>query len=328
MEHLKLFWQRINIPKVIKATEQAALWPELVYLYIVYDEPDNAALAMMERLGDWDHDQFKKIIVKVANMEIAYKAITFYLKQPLLLPRPPRRSSTRLDHARVVKILENEDNLPLAKQYLIATQKLNLKVVNEAYNDLLIEEEDHVTLRSSLETHDQYDAIKLAKRLEKHDLLEFRRIAALLYRLNSKFDESLGLSKADRLWRDALETAAYSKQTEVAEDLATYFVSIGNKEAFAALLYVCYELIRPDFVEELSWRFGLGDITRPYSLQKTTEVSQKVSPGCAGIEFVTDISRSLRSRRSSRSSRPSRRPRSPRRTPSRTFSAVVSVDGY
>ncbi|KAL1407009.1 Clathrin heavy chain [Vanrija albida] len=278
MEHLKLFWQRINIPKVIKATEQAALWPELVYLYIVYDEPDNAALAMMERLGDWDHDQFKKIIVKVANMEIAYKAITFYLaKQPLLLPDLLAALSTRLDHARVVKILENEDNLPLAKQYLIATQKLNLKVVNEAYNDLLIEEEDHVTLRSSLETHDQYDAIRLAKRLEKHELLEFRRIASLLYRLNSKWDESLGLSKSDRLWRDALETAAYSKETEVAEDLATYFVSIGNKEAFAALLYVCYELIRPDFVEELSWRYGLGDITRPYSLQKTTEVSQKIS---------------------------------------------------
>lgn len=89
----------------------------------------------------------------------------------------------RLDHGRVVKILQSHDHLPLAKPYLIATQKLNLAVVNEAYNDLLIEEEDHVTLRSSLETYDQYDAIKLAKRLETHELLEFRRIAALLYRV-------------------------------------------------------------------------------------------------------------------------------------------------
>lgn len=45
----------------------------------ILDEPDNAALAMMERLAEWDHDQFKKIIVKVANMEIAYKAVAFYL---------------------------------------------------------------------------------------------------------------------------------------------------------------------------------------------------------------------------------------------------------
>lgn len=38
MEHLKLFVARINIPKVIKATEQAHLWQELMFLYIKYDE--------------------------------------------------------------------------------------------------------------------------------------------------------------------------------------------------------------------------------------------------------------------------------------------------
>lgn len=36
MEHLKLFWSRINIPKVIKAAEQAHLWSELVFLYVKY----------------------------------------------------------------------------------------------------------------------------------------------------------------------------------------------------------------------------------------------------------------------------------------------------
>lgn len=138
----------------------------------------------MERLSDWDHDQFKKVSIKVANMEIAYRAVSFYLqRQPSLLPDLLAALTPRLDHGRVVKILQNEDHLPLAKPYITATQRLNIAVVNEAYNDLLIEEEDHVTLRSSLETFDQYDAIKLAKRLENHELLEFRRIAALLYRV-------------------------------------------------------------------------------------------------------------------------------------------------
>jgi len=145
----------------------------------------------MERLADWDHDQFKKVVVKVANMEIAYKAVSFYLgRQPNLIPDLLAALTPRLDHGRVVKILQNEDHLPLAKPYLIATQKLNIAVVNEAYNDLLIEEEDHVTLRSSLETYDQYDAIKLAKRLEHHELLEFRRIAALLYRVSCRLQET------------------------------------------------------------------------------------------------------------------------------------------
>ena len=38
MEHLKLFVTRINIPKVIRAAEKAHLWPELVLLFIKYDE--------------------------------------------------------------------------------------------------------------------------------------------------------------------------------------------------------------------------------------------------------------------------------------------------
>lgn len=36
MEHLKLFWGRINIPKMIRACEQAHLWPELIFLYCQY----------------------------------------------------------------------------------------------------------------------------------------------------------------------------------------------------------------------------------------------------------------------------------------------------
>ena len=69
---------RVDIPKVIRATEQAQLWSELVFLYVHYDEFDNAALAMMERSADaWEHNQFKEVVVKVANIEIYYKVRSF-----------------------------------------------------------------------------------------------------------------------------------------------------------------------------------------------------------------------------------------------------------
>ena len=78
MEHLKLFVSRINIPKVIKAAEKAHLWPELVFLYIKYDEFDNAALAMIERSADaWEHNQFKDVIVRVANIEMCVDSSSF-----------------------------------------------------------------------------------------------------------------------------------------------------------------------------------------------------------------------------------------------------------
>jgi hypothetical protein len=68
---------------------------------------------------------------------------------------------------------------------------------------------------------------------------------------NAKWEESISLSKQDKLYKDAMETAAVSNETAVAEELLSYFVDIGNKDCFAAMLYVCFDLLRPDVVAEL-----------------------------------------------------------------------------
>ncbi|KLO17941.1 clathrin heavy chain [Schizopora paradoxa] len=279
MEHLKLFVSRINIPKVIRSTEKAHLWPELVFLYVKYDEFDNAALAMMERSADaWEHNQFKDVIVRVANIEIYYKALSFYLQeQPMLLNDLLTVLQPRIDHTRVVRMFQRSDNVPLIKPYLIAVQNLNNEAVNEAYNDLLIEEEDYKTLRDSIDSFDNFNNINLAKRLEKHELLEFRRLAAHLYKKNGKWEESISLSKQDKLFKDAMQTAAYSSSDEVAEELLSYFVDIGNKECFAAMLYMCFDLVSPDFVEELSWQHGLNDFFMPFRIQMQRSLVQKVT---------------------------------------------------
>ncbi|CAH7670842.1 clathrin, heavy polypeptide [Phakopsora pachyrhizi] len=278
MEHLKLFWSRINIPKVIKSTEQAHLWSELVFLYVHYDEFDNGVLAMMEHSPDaWDHSQFKEIVVKVANVELYYKSLSFYLQeQPTLLTDLLTVLVPRIDHTRVVKIFQKTDNLPLIKPYLIAVQHLDLPAINEAYHDLLIEEEDYATLRDSVSNHENFNQVSLAKRLEKHELLEFRRLASLLYAKNGKFEESISLSKDDKLFKDAMITAASSGSKEIAEELLEYFVKIGNKECFTACLYICYDLIRPDVVEDLQWRHALNDYTMPYRLQQSREQSARI----------------------------------------------------
>ena len=56
--------------------------------------------------------------------------------------------------------------------------------VNDALNNLLIEEEDYEALKHSITSYDNFDQIGLALKLEKHELLEFRRTAALLYKKN------------------------------------------------------------------------------------------------------------------------------------------------
>lgn len=224
MEHLKLFWSRMNLPKMIRACEEANLWPELVFCYYHYDEFDNAALAVMERPeNSWEHQQFKEITVKVANLEMYYKAINFYLEQhPSLMTDLLQALTPRIDVNRVVRMFQKSDNLPLIKPFLLNVQSQNKRTVNDAINDLLIEEEDYKTLRDSVESYDNYDAVDLAARLEKHDLVFFRQIAASIYRKNKRWEKSIALSKQDKLWKDAIETAAISSKTEIVEDLLRY----------------------------------------------------------------------------------------------------------
>ncbi|KAJ5446271.1 Clathrin heavy chain [Penicillium cf. griseofulvum] len=278
MEHLKLFWSRINIPKMIRACEEANLWPELVFLYCHYDEWDNAALAMMERAADaWEHHSFKDIIVKVANLEIYYRALNFYLQeQPLLLTDLLQALTARIDVNRVVRIFQSSDNIPLIKPFLLNVQSQNKRAVNDAINEILIEEEDHKLLKDSVDQNDNFDAVALAQRLEKHDLIFFRQIAANIYRNNKRWEKSIALSKQDKLYKDAIETAAISAKPEVVEDLLRYFVDIGSRECYVGMLYACYDLIRPDVIMEISWRKGLHDFTMPFMINFLCEQTRSI----------------------------------------------------
>jgi clathrin heavy chain len=269
----------MNLPKLIRACEEANLWPELVFCYYHYDEFDNAALAVMERAqNSWEHQQFKDIVVKVANLEIYYRAINFYLEQhPSLLTDLLQVLTPRIDVNRVVRMFQKSDNLPLIKPFLLNVQTQNKRTVNDAINDLLIEEEDYKTLRDSVENYDNYDPVALAGRLEKHELVFFRQIAANIYRKNKRWEKSIALSKQDKLFKDAIETAAISSKTEVVEDLLRYFVDIGSRECYVGMLYACYDLIRPDLVLEISWRHGLNDFTMPYMINMLSQQTRELA---------------------------------------------------
>jgi clathrin heavy chain len=93
---------------------------------------------------------------------------------------------------------------------------------------------------------------------------------------NKRWEESLSLSKQDKLYKDAIQTASISGSTEVAEELISYFVDIGNKECFAAMLYACFDLLRPDIIMELSWHNGLNDFYVPYQIQIQRQTLEKV----------------------------------------------------
>lgn len=191
---------------------------------------------MMERAADaWQHDSFKETVVKVANTELYYKALNFYMQQsPSLLTDLLQALTPRIDVNRVVRMFMASDNVPMIKPFLLNVQSQNKRSVNDAINDLLIEEEDHKTLKDSVNNYDNYEAVALAQRLEKHELIFFRQIAANIYRKSKRWDKSISLSKQDKLFKDAIETAATSGRVDVVEELLGY-VSLGSRHFWKLL---------------------------------------------------------------------------------------------
>jgi clathrin heavy chain len=277
-EHLELFWSRVNIPKVLKACEQASLWAELVFLYDKYEEYDNAVVTMMKHpTVAWKEGLFKEVITKVANIELYYKALQFYLdNKPLLINDLLVVLTPRMDHTRGVSFFQKVNHLSLVKPYLRSVQSHNNKAINEALNTLLIDEEDYAGLRASIDAFDNFDNIALAQSLEKHELIEFRRIGAYLYKGNNRWKQSVELCKKDHLYKDAMQFACESRDGTVAEDLLQWFLEINKTDCFAATLFMCYDLLKPDVVLELAWRHNLIDFAMPYMIQVMREYLTKV----------------------------------------------------
>lgn len=129
-EHLNLYFSRLNIPKVLRAAEAANMWSELVFLYEKYDEFDNAVQAMMDHPTDaWEERRFSDVLVKVANTELYYRSIGFYLKfKPDLLGKLLTVMIPRLDHTRAVNQFTKEKRIPLVAPYLREVQMNDNKV--------------------------------------------------------------------------------------------------------------------------------------------------------------------------------------------------------
>merc|ERR1711871_533508 len=184
MNHIKIFGGKINIPKLIRACEEYQHWLELRVLYQKYEEYDNAVTTMIQHTPEaFEHAVFKDIITKVANTEILYKAITFYINtMPAELNDLMATITPRVDHVRTVRLVIKEGHLPMIKDYLQAVQHHNLQAVNDALHELYVEAGAYEAVRKSVETYDNVDLLKLAQELEKHELVEFRRLAAFVYK--------------------------------------------------------------------------------------------------------------------------------------------------
>jgi clathrin heavy chain len=270
MEHCKVFFNKLNVPKVVKACERARLFAPAVYLYTTDKQFDAAIKVMMDRATAWQPELFLDAIVKVRNSEVLYKAIAFYLQMhPMRFTRLMEVVENMVDHSRVVNQLKRTGDwaLQVGQAYMKNVQKENLSPINEALNELYIEDEDYEALRTSIDDFQNFNMIALATKLATHELLEFRRISAYVYRCNKKWAKSIELSKNDRMYKDAIDTANESADTEIIEKLLRFFCDKEEKECFCAALFTCYSHVSPDIALELGWLHGYHNFIVPFFIQ-------------------------------------------------------------
>ena len=136
----------------------------------------------------FDHDVYMQTIQKVPNTDLYYKSIVFYLEeQPLQLNDLLKCLTNKIDYVKCVSVMRRLGVISLITPFLKSVQASNTKEVNEALNEIFLENEDYEALRQSITTYQSFDAYALAKQIENHELLEFRRIAALLFRRTGKY---------------------------------------------------------------------------------------------------------------------------------------------
>jgi len=285
MEFCKMWWQRCSVPKLIRACGTASAWAEKAFLHMQYNEAENALQCMMEHPTSWDHAQFLMALGKATNMDALHRCVAFYMNEhfeylnDLLIA-----IANKTDPERVISILKttrllNIDNcgiLPLCKPYLFKLQEKNVPEVNEAVNEILLLENNVDLLKESIKGHPKFDQLKLARKLEYAAAIEYRRISASLFRENKKFEQAVEISKRDKLWKDAIESASASRDPELVDFLSRYFLDNDLREAYTAVLLACYEFFPPALALEYSWTYAVMDFSMPFFIQTLDEISNRV----------------------------------------------------
>lgn len=271
MDHIVSYWNKMNMAKVIRVCEGNFQWKEAAFLYEKSENYDQAIRTMVDYpIQSFEHDKFLELIPKVRNQELYYRSVEFYISfEPMKVNKLLSTLRDKLEHSRVVSKVKATEDIPLIMPYLLSVQNENIIAVNDAINTTYIDEENYEALRVSIDTYDKFDQIKMAKNLEDHELLEFRRISAYLYKRNKRFKSSIELSKLNRMYMDAIDAANCSKDIELVDDLIKFFVDKKDNISFCATLYTCFDLISPDTVIELAWKYQLLDYAIPFIIQYT-----------------------------------------------------------
>jgi clathrin heavy chain len=295
LDYCRMWHSRMNVPVVLRAVERSYLWDSFVYLLMQTDEWDKAAQAMMDHSPSaFSADEFLDVISRVGALAVMYRALDFYIgEEPERLEDLLNILGPRVDCGRAVEMLRRARRdefgelgcLPFAIKFMSKmqrTQGQDVGVLNEAINAVHIASGDAEKLRESVDNHRDIDTLRLAVLLENHVFIEMRRISGSLWGRSGKYERAIKVAERNLLYADMINTIAVSKDMELAEVYAGWFIERDLRECFVALLFACYEFFPPDLVLELGWggRWSAENCLRsfvmPFLIQTIAEAGRRL----------------------------------------------------
>ena len=278
LEHVNLHARKMNTHRMITVCEEYHHWHVLRVLYVINEDWLAAAQVMMSHSADsWDHEVFKDVASRMGSSDVIYTAITFYLQNhPDMAHDYLTSVIKKVDPERVMLMVGKVTSLNVIRPYLETVQERNIKKVNESLNAMFVEEENFSALRKSVDHHNNFDSVELSAQLEKMEMFEFRKIALMLHRRNKRFTHAIGVAKTNKLWQDAIDTAAESGDPLVVESLLNFFIEEKLEECFAAALYTCYEFVPPHVALEKAWKSKYMDCAMPFFIQTAQHFASRL----------------------------------------------------
>ena len=278
-EYLRLYHSKISRTEILTICEKLHLFRDVVFLLITCEDYDSALRVVLDHPGSQGHwsssteDIFLECCKKTTVLELIYGAVTLCLQEhPELINRLLATVQSRVNPDRIVSVAQRFDSVSVIKDWMLKVQQVNSKGVNQALNELFIEEENYEELKISLTECGNYNPTDMSGKLIKHQLIEMRRVGTWLLSRTGHYQEAVDAALSDKLFKDATDFAAASESPQIVEKLLRYYIDNKLYECYAAALYSCFDNTQPDVALELAWRNQQQDLAMPYLIQIVKEL--------------------------------------------------------
>lgn len=302
MRFLKSNSDKISIPLVIAEARKNLLWNEIIYMYVLSNENDQAVNEMMKHPASFDHKQTLQICGYVSQPDLLVQLTEFYIRyypqnlveflkvsklgyfQTEEMLEAKRKDFLSVDPSAVLRLVRQYEIEQMARPYFELLIEENILEINNSLVQIYIKQKDAdalIALVKKTITFDTYQTLDVLISEKQTPIM--RRAAVTLYAALKKFDEGVEYAIKNRFYDEASSCAAASENGEKCENMLRMICSKEfpdekiRKEIFTVAVSRFDKMVRADVVLELAWRFNMIDFAMPYLIGHMRAQSEKIT---------------------------------------------------